>query len=172
MGKVKINDIIIPEYLKDSKPSGTKLGKIIDYYYAHGKMDQRVMISQNNVLLDGYARYYAAIKLGLDSVDCRIGVSKEELSNPFRRYIKGKHKNGNVYCWKLPMRCDPAVGDLMLVNTNINGKSVVEVVEVFESDDPDMRRHKKAIKVFRKRPANIDPQVREGNLEENVIASN
>lgn len=156
MGEVKINDIIIPEYLKDSKPSGTKLGKIIDYYHAHGKMDQRVIISQNNVLLDGYARYYAAIKLGLESIDCRIGLSKAELSNPFRRYIKGRHKNGKVYCWKLPIRCDPKVGDMMLVNTNIKDRAVVEVVEVFESDDPDMRRHKKAIKIIKRKTDNTD----------------
>lgn len=156
MGEVKINDIIIPEYLKDSKPSGTKLDKIVEYYKLHGKMDQNIVVSKDHVLLDGYARYYAAVMLGLNDIDCVVGNANERNSNPVRKYIKGKHKNGHIYLWKLPIRCDPKVGDMMLVNTNIKDRAVVEVVEVFESDDPDMRRHKKAIKIIKRKTDNTD----------------
>lgn len=147
---VKISDIIVPTYLKRTKPSNKKISHIKEYYEKNGKFDEPVVVNVNNILLDGYARYLtAAVVLDLEEVECIVqsDTISDALTdnNAPMTYITGAFKTGTEFTWKLSKNIDVQIGDKVLVN-NRKGIAVVKVTSVFTSNDPKMLLHKRVIK--------------------------
>lgn len=69
--RLPINEIIIPESFLKNRVTDRKVKKVLDYYNKHGRFDKIVLIREDGLLIDGYARYVGAKILGLDSVPVR-----------------------------------------------------------------------------------------------------
>lgn len=63
-----INEIEIKEEFKQHPPQRYKIDNAADYYKRYGRIDKPVVIDENRVLVDGYARYCAAKELGVERV--------------------------------------------------------------------------------------------------------
>ena len=66
---IKLNKIVISKEFKRTKPKQEKIDKIIQIYNIKGSFDKHIVINKNKLLIDGYARYIAAMQLGLKSVE-------------------------------------------------------------------------------------------------------
>ena len=92
--KIELKNIIVPESFKESTPAKSKIDTIRGNYEEFGCPFNLVVLSDNNVLLDGYITYLVAKEMELASV-------------PFKRgqlgTIEGVHEGGNkLYEWKIP----------------------------------------------------------------------
>jgi len=54
---IDIDDIDIPQYIKESKPSIDKVQRKLNYYKTNHKFDKEIIIDENRVLQDGYIIY-------------------------------------------------------------------------------------------------------------------
>lgn len=68
-----VKDIIISEDFKDTDPASWKLQHKVDYYKQHGELPKDIMINDENVLIDGYTTYLAAVMFGLEYVPIKVG---------------------------------------------------------------------------------------------------
>ena len=154
MDTIKTSDIIIPEEFKNSQPSEEKMAKVRKYIAEHGNLDKPIVLIGNR-LIDGYIRYLVAIEVGMEEVKFkRINTwrgkdIKEELP---MKYIVGKFENcEKEYVWKNKKNIPIEIGDKVLVksrnkNNTKNVALVVTVVEIFETDNPKLLKHKNVIK--------------------------
>ncbi|NBH76993.1 hypothetical protein D3Z52_02105 [Clostridiaceae bacterium] len=62
---VAVDSIVIPDYMKRSRPSDDKIAKRFMEYYHTGKFSTNVVVADNNVLMDGYTAYLVAKVLKL-----------------------------------------------------------------------------------------------------------
>jgi hypothetical protein len=68
---MKVDSIQISQEYQKLLPSEQKILKAIQYYEEHGSLDQEILLVKAEagwVLCDGYTRYLAAKRLGLDEV--------------------------------------------------------------------------------------------------------
>jgi len=76
---INIDEIIIPDSFNYHLPKDSKINSIINYYNKNKKFDRLIKVNSNNVIIDGFARYLAAKKLGLKNIDVvRTVVTKKE----------------------------------------------------------------------------------------------
>lgn len=146
---VLISDIIIPDEFTKTTPNISKVQRIREYFNVYNTIDKPVTISSGNVLIDGYIRYLIAKENNIQSIPCVISDKNFKPKKPMK-YIVGSFDNGSEYIWKIRNKLDVNVGDKVLV-ANKNGKAVVSVVDVFESDNKDMRKHKPVLKVIERK---------------------
>ena len=66
--KMNINDIIIPKDFITHKPKDSKINSVINYYNKYKIMDKSLYVNPDNVLMNGYIRYLALVKLGVKEV--------------------------------------------------------------------------------------------------------
>ena len=151
---INVSEIIIPKEFERTIPRKDKLEKIYKYVKAFGNIDKPIVLKENNVLADNYARYIVAKELGMTDVPY-ITTQEYIEENPERTlrmtYVVGKF-NGNAkeYTWKLNKELDINIGDKVLVKTKrYNGKGttteIVTVVNTFTSNNPSLLRHKSVI---------------------------
>jgi hypothetical protein len=79
---MKVSSIQIPREFQEVSPSEKKIVKAVQYYVEHGSLDQEILLIKGEggwVLHDGYTRYLAAKRLGLDEV--AVGLYEEEGDN-------------------------------------------------------------------------------------------
>lgn len=68
---MKICSIQIPPEFKERNPREEKILKAVQYYELHGEFDSEILLIKSEegwVLKDGYTRYLAAKRLGLDEI--------------------------------------------------------------------------------------------------------
>lgn len=146
---VLISDIVISDGFTKTTPNISKVERIREYFNVYNTIDKPVTISSGNVLIDGYIRYLIAKENNIKSIPCVISDKNFKPKKPMK-YIVGSFDNGSEYIWKIRNKLDVNVGDKVLV-ANKNGKAVVSVVDVFESDNKDMRKHKPVLKVIERK---------------------
>lgn len=66
---MKLDDLLIPEAIRNSHPSPRKIQQRSEEYSKYGRFLNRIAVSKHNVLYDGYTAYLVAKKLGLDSIE-------------------------------------------------------------------------------------------------------
>lgn len=69
---ISIGSIHIQKAFEKTVPHRSKIDKAIAHYEKYEAMDKPIVIDRNRMLVDGYARYLAAIELGLDDVVCEM----------------------------------------------------------------------------------------------------
>ena len=87
---MKITDIKIPKSFLKTPPRERKIVSAAEYYNQYGQLKKPIVITANNYLVDGYARYLAAQRLGLTDVPVDVKG---------RLYISGVHKKGGKEYW-------------------------------------------------------------------------
>lgn len=79
---MKVSSIQIPQEFQEVSPSEKKIVKAVQYYVEYGYLDQEILLIKGEggwVLRDGYTRYLAAKRLGLDEV--AVGLFEEDDDN-------------------------------------------------------------------------------------------
>lgn len=67
--EIRLNKIKILNDFKKTPPKEYKIQDAIQNYKIKGKFDKPITINKDKVLIDGYARYLAAVSLGLKQVE-------------------------------------------------------------------------------------------------------
>lgn len=91
-GKIEVQEIVIPQAFLSSMPKDKKIQGRIDYYKKHGDFPRLVVREDTKKLIDGYASYCAAKKLGIKTVRCSIITAKEsfQYQGPMRESTSSK----------------------------------------------------------------------------------
>lgn len=133
--KTKLSDIKITSAFKKTYPNPEKLLKCMTYYAKHRKLDRDIVISKDNVLVDGYVGYLTLMSLGIKKWRCIKDDS-------YQWYVQGKHPNNSkLYVWKLPDWLVTDGSPKVFKNRNYliktsRGDSVVKITKVFISNKP------------------------------------
>ena len=137
--KTKLSDIKITSAFEKSRPNPNKLLKCMTHYAKHRKLDREIVLTKDNVLVDGYVGYLTLMSLGIKKWKC----VKDDV---YRWYVQGKHNNNEkIYTWKLPNRLiadgSPIIriGRKYAVETS-NGAGLVKVTKIFISQKPPIDR--------------------------------
>ena len=133
--KTKLSDIKIMKTFKRTSPSPEKLLTCMTHYAKYRKLDRDIVLTKDNVLVDGYVGYLTLVGVGAKKWKCIR-------DNSYQWYVQGKHPyNEKVYTWKLP--------DQMIVNglpsifkgkkyriKTSNGECNVKIINTFISNKP------------------------------------
>ena len=93
MRKLKLKNIIVPESFKETPPNESKMNTARECYKRFDYFITPVVLSDNNVLLDGYTTYLVAKENNLTDVPFKRGQLET---------IEGIHEGGNkLYEWKI-----------------------------------------------------------------------
>lgn len=65
---VRLEEIHVPFYMRDTKPSADKIAKRLNEFYESGRFQTPVIFSQNMNLQDGYTAYLVANMMGLKTL--------------------------------------------------------------------------------------------------------
>jgi len=76
---IKIEDIIIKDCFRNTRPSLDKIQSKIEYYKGNSKFDKNIIINKDNVLQDGYINYLICRLLNIETIKVVI-ESCDELS--------------------------------------------------------------------------------------------
>lgn len=132
--KTKLSDIKITRAFKNTHPNPEKLLKCMTYYAKHRKLDRDIVLTKDNILVDGYVGYLTLVALGIKKYKC-IKDSN------YQWFVQGKHNNNpaKTYTWRIPewLMIDgfPYInkGETYRVQTS-RGESAVKVTKVFLSN--------------------------------------
>lgn len=125
---IDIDTIRISNAFQRTHPSDVKLKECSDYWNKYHKQSKMIVLSKNNVLVDGYIQY-----LILKENNEKIAeVEQSEYQKEWTTYIYGIHQNGNgkEYVWKVPKfwkgwENDLLPGDSILVKTKYGIKEII-----------------------------------------------
>lgn len=113
---VNLKDIRIPQAFAKTTPKQEKIQKFKDEYFLSGDFQKRILVTEQNLLVDGYARYVALQELG--AKECIVDVltaenKSESVSEVVKNkeietmYIFGVHPTSHTnkeYMWRVPNR--------------------------------------------------------------------
>lgn len=133
---IKLNDIRIPQAFANTKPRTEKIQKFADEYVRTGDFQKRILVTEQNLLVDGYARYVALQELGakecvvdvLTAENKPVSVSEVAKNREIETmYIFGIHQTSHTnkeYMWRVPNRTNFVFfkgkiqpGDMIFVHT-------------------------------------------------------
>lgn len=133
--KIKLSDIKITKAFEKTHPNPNKLLQCMTYYAKYGKLDRDIVLTKDNILVDGYVGYLTLMRLGIKKWKC----IKDDA---YQWYVQGKHNNNEkTYTWKLPKALindgSPVLrtGRKYAVETS-NGAGLVKIVRIFLSKNP------------------------------------
>lgn len=124
-----LKEIVISEDFKKTKPAAAKLDRVRQYVADFGNLPDKIVINENNVLIDGYCTYLVACELAIDSANVRIG---------YVEVIEASHKRGGaLFLWKVPDKLIGKIrsGDRCIVRTK-KGAQIVTVENVVRQQYP------------------------------------
>ena len=125
--RIRLDDIRIKESFTRSIPDSMKIARCRRNYEKYGELDRKIILDDNNFLIDGYIAYLVAKENGIEVVDVIGGTF-------FTTYVYGKHYGVyKEYVWKIPvdkeMKLSVHVGDLVVVKTQY-GEKTIKVTKV------------------------------------------
>ena len=125
---MKISEIKITDAFKSSCPNEIKVNKCRDYWEKHHKQSKMIVLSKNNVLVDGYIQYLILKEKGVKIAE----VEQPECQKEWTTYIYGIHQEGigKEYVWKVPKswtgwKNDILPGDKILVETKYGVREII-----------------------------------------------
>lgn len=152
---ISLSDIIVPNWFKVSTPSGKKMEWVRTYFNKHGVIDCNLVITKNNVLVDGYIRYLVLLENGVKEAPYIIGKERPPETVTL---ISAKFSNSEKdYTWRIPYKkaaeLDIHIGDTVIVETEYYGKrrtKKVVVDKIYESEDYNDLKRKRVLKKVNK----------------------
>ena len=125
---IDIDTIRISNAFQRTHPSDVKLKECSDYWNKYHKQSKMIVLSKNNVLVDGYIQYLILKEKGVKIAE----VEQSEYQKEWTTYIYGIHQNGNgkEYVWKVPKfwkgwENDLLPGDSILVKTKYGVRKII-----------------------------------------------
>lgn len=158
MKTIQLSKIKVPRIFSQSKPNQKKYQYVLKYIMEHGTLDKPLVVCGDNMLKDGYMRYLAAYECGLNVVPYVTWKEKKEgmtvnYNGSYEYVVAMFHHCQKEYIWKNPKRLPVSKGDKVLCKSKDragnNSTVVATVVDVFESNDPRLLKHKDVIKVWK-----------------------
>lgn len=148
MRTIKVSEVIIPKEFTQSTPRSDKIERVKNYVEKHNTIDKPIVVNSDGVLTDNYVRYLVANQCGLEEIPCI--TQEDKVERPPVTYIIGMFRNCHKkYTWKNTRGIPVKVGDdVLVVSDTKNGrkKVVVTVVDITQSTDAAMLKHKPMIK--------------------------
>jgi len=66
---LSVEQIVVDYKFRETQPHPTKIQKAKSFYLANNRFDKPVTLTTHNILIDGYARFVAALELGLTEIE-------------------------------------------------------------------------------------------------------
>lgn len=147
MKRISLSKVKISESFKKAKPRREKIDAAIKYILENGTVDKPIVLD-GLTLVDGYARYLAAMHLKLKSIEY-VGADEEDIRLPIRCIVGKFDKKNKEYTWRITGNEVFNPGDRALVMSTyydgIDYPMEVSVIRCFETIDPSFRNHKYVI---------------------------
>lgn len=125
---IDINTIRISNAFQRTHPSDIKVNECRDYWEKHHEQSKMIVLSKNNVLVDGYIQYLILKEKGVKIAE----VEQPECQKEWTTYIYGMHQEGSgkEYVWKVPKSWagwenDILPGDKILVETKYGIREII-----------------------------------------------
>lgn len=145
---MKLSKIIIAKAFKENPPAEQKLDNCRTYFKDNGKLDRDIVVSHDNVLIDGYVGYLVLMENGIKEANVHItdiALYKQSKSyhNSETVYVYGRHsgKQGE-YVWRISPQTKNVdllkVGGRAMVKTKY-GNRVVTVTNVRTLKEPPVK---------------------------------
>lgn len=145
---MSINDIIIPKKFAESTPNNFKLKQCRRIYENHNIYDRKIVVNNQNVLIDGYILYLVLKESGCEKIHVEISDKKSKYNKKekYRHkptfYIFIKHCNnkmGKIYVWRvkndeqwLQWVFTLKIGDIIKLPNKKGGFSYGKVMDIAE----------------------------------------
>ena len=157
--EIDLSDIKISSAFLKTVPKTEKMQKCREHYISTNRQDRDIIVTENNILIDGYIQYLILKELGVTSSVVRIEPFKKQKSsnNKSSVYVYGVHSHpeknvvSKEYVWKIPKswigtykEYDLSVGDLVLARTKFGAKPIV-VTRIINAVMPPVRSYVKEI---------------------------
>jgi len=159
MKTIKLSDIIVPKYIKESEPSEYKMDCRRKWWNKNRTQQKWLVLDRDNVLLDGYIQYLILKENNVEEAKFirRKSFGKDENRADYRTisttYIYGVHINSNCnkeFCWRVPASWSGweknlQIGDTILCRTKFGFSPVIVTrIEVLDKCPVDFKVKKVA----------------------------
>jgi len=153
---VNLNNVIIHPAFERRYPSSAKMSACRKFFEEHGYIDREIVISPDNILIDGYVGYLVLLENGItqhavkvskeipDWLKMRKSKEKTDENNKYRHeetvYVYGTHSgNTKEYVWRIAENTKNAgkiaVGSSVIVRTR-KGECMVTVTKIVKLPEP------------------------------------
>lgn len=129
---IPLKEIIIDESFKNTTPAAVKIDRARDYLQTYKEVPKTIILNKNNVLIDGYCSYLAAVEAGLKEVPVCYGTVE---------VIEAYHRAGQRHLlWQVPVYMQGMItaGSECIVRT-ARGVKKVKVAAVLQQDFPQQQ---------------------------------
>lgn len=165
MKTIKLSEIIVPKYIRESEPSAYKMECRRKLWNENQTQQRWLVLDRDNVLLDGYIQYLILRENGVEEARYirRKAFRKDENRQDYRTvittYIYGVHPNSNCvkeFMWRVPASWfgwekNVMIGDTILCQTKFGYSPVVVTkIEVLDNCPVDFRVKKVARREIRR----------------------
>lgn len=174
---MKLSDIKISDAFARTHVSERKLQKCRNYFDVFGKADRDIVLSSNNILIDGYIMYLVYKENNIAEVEVKVKSTYRDYPTT---YIYGKHVNGSnkVYVWRIPhdrkYNWDKFVtaiepGDIILCRTKYGTQAIsVDDIQVYDKCPVNCSVKKVACSLFWKVTATVEMRERDYSCSDNT----
>ena len=149
---IKVTDIIITDDFKMSIPSTYKMNKYRKFFEKNGKIDKKILLDNENRLLDGYIRYLILVENNIEYTT--VNVLNDNYYGKETFYVFGRHPCSiKEYVWRLPPeelsnKGKYCIGKKALVKTK-RGTKVIEITRTLLTSTPPAKSYiRKVIKLL------------------------
>lgn len=107
---IKLSDINVSPAYHNTKPKDYKIKECRDFWNRFQAQDRYIVLSSNNVLVDGYVQYIVLEECGAEEAEV-VYINRRK-NNHYRNsettYVYGKHcnskgdMNSKEYVWRVP----------------------------------------------------------------------
>lgn len=137
---MKLADIHIPDLFIASPPAVWKMEQCRKFFEEHGHLDRELVVTENNLLIDGYVGYLVLEEAGV--TETRVKKIRSGTPSQTTCYIgavhipqEGMEPNNKTYYWRVTTGTKNAdqleVGKLVRVRTS-RGAQTARVTEVLD----------------------------------------
>lgn len=156
---IPIDEIIVTDAFRNSKPSDEKMKKHRTYWNQHHTQQKFITLNERNILTDGYIQYLILKENNIKWAGVEIVKKKNPFTITYNDYehentvyVFGKHINSrskNEYVWRIPKKKTRLakkvqVGDIVMCNTKY-GKAPVQITNIKVLSSPPIEMEIKTV---------------------------
>lgn len=157
--EIELSNIKISSAFSNTIPKTEKMKKCREHYISTNRQDRDIVVTENNILIDGYIQYLILKELGVMSSVVKVESFKKQktLNGKNNIYVYGVHSHpeknivSKEYVWKMPKSWvgtykehDLSVGDVVLARTKFGAKPIV-VTRIINAVMPPVKSYVKEI---------------------------
>lgn len=162
MRKIKLSDIRITEAYANTTPKDEKMNECRSKWNNYHRQDRYIVITPNNVLIDGYIQYLVLKENDVEEAEVKISTRRKKrwyrkntydwdlphYKNELTTYVYGVHPNSKCaeeFIWRVPKSWtwfseNIQVGDKIYCNTKFGiSPIIVKRIEVLDKCPVDFQ---------------------------------